>query len=504
MGEGAIPISERTGRIAILAVLVLAAALRIYDAGSQLWYDEIRTVVSSMREPLGTILTHFPSNNDHVLYSALAHLATIPFGETAAAVRSPAVLMGIASILLIYSCGNKVTNRFEALSAALLGAVSYHHIWFSQNARGYSGYLLFSVLSTGALYRLAVNGRRRWIAAYATCAVLALSSLIIAAFVILAHVILIPFFMLYRHREALPVAQTIRRLVVAFGITAVVSLAIYGPTAIELLRVVGTAYVREGTGFRPISLEFLREALRGLGAGFGSLALVGAVPFLILVAIGTLSLLRRGWLIVLTFVLALGMMAAVVVMAGWLTSPRFFILVVPLAFLVAVESIDLVARLLSRLVSESRRARVHAVLAGAAVVVCAVALAFGLPRYYRIPKQSFRAAIAAFTARAKPGDALVAVYQADRGFDYYTRRLGLANDGRFYSTRTVSGFDSLGTALSGRRVYLATTFERAFKVESPDLWRRVVDGWNPIESFPATIGYGEITLWQPKKIGNRE
>jgi len=52
--------------------------------------------------------------------------------------------------------------------------------------------------------------------------------------------------------------------------------------------------------------------------------------------------------------------------------------------------------------------------------------------------------------------------------------------------------------LSGRRVYLATTFERAFKVESPDLWKRVVDGWNPIESFPATIGYGEITLWKPK------
>jgi hypothetical protein len=153
---------------------------------------------------------------------------------------------------------------------------------------------------------------------------------------------------------------------------------------------------------------------------------------------------------------------------------------------------------MSRLVAEPRRQRVHAALAGAAVVVCGAALAFGLPRYYRIPKQSFRATIAAFTARAKPGDALVAVYQADRGFDYYTRRLGLAGENRFYSTRTVSGFDSLKTTLSGRPVYLATTFERAFKVESPDLWDRVVDGWNPIETFPATIGYGEITLWAPK------
>ena len=484
--------------LAVALITLLAAALRIYRLDSDLWIDEIGSFQYATSVSVAELFRTFSSPNQHLMNSLLERLSVAVLGEHDWTVRLPAALFGIATVPAMYWLARPIMRGWQSLAVALLTAVSYHHIWFSQNARGYSGYLLFSVLSTGALYRLAVTGHRRWVAAYAVSAVLALSSLIIAAFVIVAHVMLIPFFMLYRHREAQPVALTIRRLGVAFGITAIVSLAIYGPTAVELLRVVGTAYVREGTGFRPISVEFLREALRGLGAGFGSLALVGAAPFLVLVAIGTLSLLRRGWLIVLTFVLALGMMAALVVIAGWLTSPRFFILVVPLAFLVAVESIDLVARLLSRLVAGARRERVHAVLAGAAVVVCAGALGFGLPRYYRIPKQSFRAAIGAFTARAKPGDALVAVYQADRGFDYYTRRLGLAGDGRFYSTRTVSGFDSLRTTLSGRRVYLATTFERAFKVESPDLWKRVEDGWTPTENFPATIGYGEITLWQPK------
>ena len=52
--------------------------------------------------------------------------------------------------------------------------------------------------------------------------------------------------------------------------------------------------------------------------------------------------------------------------------------------------------------------------------------------------------------------------------------------------------------LAGRRVFLATTFERAFKLESPELWKRVEDGWKPAETFPATIGYGEITLWEPR------
>jgi len=484
--------------VALALVTLLAAALRIYRLDTDLWIDEIGSFQYATSVTVGELFRTFSSPNQHLMNSLLERLSVAALGEHDWTVRFPAALLGIATVPAMYWLARPIMRGWQSVAVACLTAVSYLHIWFSQDARGYSGYLLFSVLSTGALYRLALTGRRRWVAAYAVCAVLALSSLIIAAFVIIAHAILIPFFMLYRHRDAEPVALTIRRLAAAFGITAIVSIAIFGPTAVELLRVVATAYVRAGTGFRPISLEFLRETLRGLDAGFGSLALVGAVPFLVLVAIGALSLLRRGWLIVLTFVLALGMLAGVVVMAGWLTSPRFFILVVPLAFLVAVESIDVGARLLSRLVSASRRERVHAVLAGAAVVVCAVALAFGLPRYYRIPKQSFRAAIAAFTARAKPRDALVAVYQADRGFDYYTRRLGLAGDGRFYSTRTLSGFDSLGTALSGRRVYVATTFERAFKVESPDLWNRVASGWNPIESFPATIGYGEITLWKPK------
>jgi mannosyltransferase len=430
--------------------------------------------------------------------SLLARASVALLGEHDWTVRLPAVIFGIATVPAMYWLARPIMRPWQSLAVAFLTAVSYHHIWFSQNARGYSGYLLFSVLATGALWRLVERPRRRWIALYAIAAILALSSLIIAAFVIIAHVTLAAALVLIRRRRAESVAPLIRRLVTAFGITGGVSLVIYGPTAIELLRVVGTAYVREGTGFHPISLEFVRETLRGLGAGFGSLALVGAIPFLALVAVGTLSLVRRAWLIVLSFVLALGMMAVVVLIAGWLTSPRFFILVVPLAFLVAVESLDVVARLVSRLFPEPRRARVHTALAGAAVILCGLALSLGLPRYYAVPKQSFRAAIGAFLRRAGPQDALVAVYQADRGFDYYTRRFDLTATNRFYSTRTVAGFDSLDTALSGRHVWLATTFERAFRLESPELWKRVEDGWKPVESFPATIGYGEITLWTPK------
>ena len=36
------------------------------------------------------------------------------------------------------------------------------------------------------------------------------------------------------------------------------------------------------------------------------------------------------------------------------------------------------------------------------------------------------------------------------------------------------------------------------KVEYPDLWNRVQSGWAPVQRLPATVGYGEITLWVPK------
>ena len=144
------------------------------------------------------------------------------------------------------------------------------------------------------------------------------------------------------------------------------------------------------------------------------------------------------------------------------------------------------------------RRRVQTALASLAIVVCAVALGFGLPRYFSIPKQSFRAAIAAFTARAASDDALVAVNQADHGFDYYTRRLGHAGENRYFSTRTLGGLDSLGAQLAGRRVWVATTFERAFRLEEPALWQRVEAGWSRVETFPATVGYGEISLWEPR------
>ena len=60
----------------------------------------------------------------------------------------PAVMFGVASVAALWWLAMNVVTRWEAPLSSLLFAVSYHHIWFSQNARGYTGLLFFSLLAT--------------------------------------------------------------------------------------------------------------------------------------------------------------------------------------------------------------------------------------------------------------------------------------------------------------------------------------------------------------------
>src|SRR5690606_19936697 len=62
--------------------------------------------------------------------------------------RVPAVVFGVLCIPMLFLLADRVTSRVEAWMASLLLTVSYHHIWFSQNARAYTGLLFFAMLTT--------------------------------------------------------------------------------------------------------------------------------------------------------------------------------------------------------------------------------------------------------------------------------------------------------------------------------------------------------------------
>ncbi len=65
------------------------------------------------------------------------------FGAQEWAIRLPSVIFGTATIPAIYWVSRQALSRRASLCVALLLAVSYHHIFFSQNARGYTAYVFW-------------------------------------------------------------------------------------------------------------------------------------------------------------------------------------------------------------------------------------------------------------------------------------------------------------------------------------------------------------------------
>ena len=78
---------------ALAALTLVALALRLWRLDSGLWLDEVSTLLDFGRVPLAEVVTMFPSQNQHMLYSVLMHLPLALWGESAWALRLPAVFI---------------------------------------------------------------------------------------------------------------------------------------------------------------------------------------------------------------------------------------------------------------------------------------------------------------------------------------------------------------------------------------------------------------------------
>src|SRR5205085_11544690 len=114
------PNANPSGKFLILILLAAATALRLYKLGSGLWHDEVLTYFKYVKLPFSSIVTTFEDQNQHFLFTLLAHASILLFGDNNAALRLPAVLFGVASIWAIYRFGREVCTETESLLAAAL------------------------------------------------------------------------------------------------------------------------------------------------------------------------------------------------------------------------------------------------------------------------------------------------------------------------------------------------------------------------------------------------
>ena len=144
----------------LCVIIALAVILRFYEVNNNLWFDEIWTLIETVRLPFIELITSYKSNNNHPLYSLLSHLMITVLGESSFSFRLISALAGVVSVAVIYLLSREFGSRREALAAALLLATSYHHVFHSQQARGYTLLLVLLTLSTLFLYR-AITAKER-------------------------------------------------------------------------------------------------------------------------------------------------------------------------------------------------------------------------------------------------------------------------------------------------------------------------------------------------------
>src|SRR6056297_3537134 len=195
---------SRSDALWLTGLILLAFALRIPGLDASLWYDAAYTLAHYVRPPLAETLLTYEALNNHVFHTVLAKASVTIFGESAWALRLPAMLFGVASVWALWQLCREVVGPWETRLAALLMAVSYHHVWFSQNARGYTGLLFFGLLATWLLVCMVRRPTWRGWIAYGICLALAMYTHLSAAFFFLAHGV--AFMLVYLWRAAVPVA----------------------------------------------------------------------------------------------------------------------------------------------------------------------------------------------------------------------------------------------------------------------------------------------------------
>ncbi len=425
-----------------------------------------------MRQPLGVLVTTFDSTNQHLLYSVAARLATVVLGEGGFALRLPAALFGVASLWAVVWQGRKWLPEREAWWAAAVLAVSYHHVWFSQNARGYTGLLLGTLVATGLfadlLQRDAPSPRRVW--GYALAMALTVVTHVTALVVLAGHGLV----WLWKARS-LPTARRRWAPFAALSLAGTIAATCLAPVLPQLLGALGSSGTSVGgaTWQRPgwFVVEAITGLVRGLPAGIVVVPLAAIV-----VTAGIANAMRRERTTALLMLLPMGIMAGLLLATGHNLWPRFFFFGAAFVVLWAVHGGFVV---LGRVIPS--RANTIGQAGLALVTVASLAL---LPRAWS-PKQDYPAAVAWLAANAAAPDAIVATEMIDLPVN---RWLG-------HSWPVALDAGQLAALESATATtWVVYTFPIRLESAAPDLWQRLESEYTVTQVIPASVGSGEIVI----------
>lgn len=479
--------------LAITAILVAATILRLIHLNAGLWYDEILTLTRSVRLSPAELAVTYGSLNNHVLYTWLAKSCAFLFGEAPWSLRLPAAFFGVASIWAVWRLFRETGARGAIVVAAALLAVSYHHVWFSQNARGYTGLLFFTALSAYSLHKALTTGRSSHWFAYAASFAAAMMIHFSAAFLLLAHglTVLVHLAVTMKRWNAAELWRRLQGPVIGFGVGSAIVVLLFlpmlsGMTA-EFADVRGDAGATPAVQIREWKspLWMLVETIRS----FGPIG-IAIPPAIILAGIGAWRMTKRAPWIAIPYLIHIPLTLVLLTALSFRVWPRYFF--IDIGFLVASLSLgafwlaDYAVKLVVRMNISFPDARTLKAAGSGLMIAASVPL---LLDNYKHPKQDFDGAYAFVAANKSADDKTATVGLAEVAFNGYL-------DPTWASAATIRDLKSLQAGPG--RLWIVTAFPVHLHTFYPDIEKYLNAEFELVRRLPGTLSGGDVFVYRSK------
>ena len=148
----------------VVGLTIAGGVLRFTRLGESYWYDEAVTV-GLVRSSFFSMIRALPgSESTPPLYYGIAWVWARIFGTSEVALRSLSAVFGTAAIPVAASAGRTLASSAAGALVGALVAASPFLVWYSQEARAYALYVLFSAASLllFARARRSPSGPRLW------------------------------------------------------------------------------------------------------------------------------------------------------------------------------------------------------------------------------------------------------------------------------------------------------------------------------------------------------
>ncbi len=140
-----------------LGIVACGLGLRLWHLNAPMAYDEAYSFTNFARRPLAEALSDYNNTNNHLLNTLGMHVCWRLFGNHEWALRLPALLGGMACVLIAWPWAARRVGSTAALAVAALLAASPMLVDYSTNARGYTLMLAAALVVDWCLLRIAAR-----------------------------------------------------------------------------------------------------------------------------------------------------------------------------------------------------------------------------------------------------------------------------------------------------------------------------------------------------------